>query len=108
VIAAVKQEMPELKAYWLASVRRDPKSETMQPSAEQLIETAKRVKADGLNLSASPAITKAFVDQAKAAGLPVYVWTVNDPAVARAMIEAGVTAVTTDRPGWMREQLTEK
>jgi glycerophosphoryl diester phosphodiesterase len=41
----------------------------------------------------------------KAAGLKLYVWTVNDPAVARRMVEIGVHGITTDRPGWLREQL---
>jgi glycerophosphoryl diester phosphodiesterase len=33
------------------------------------------------------------------------VWTVNDVNLARQMIRVGVQSITTDRPGWLREQL---
>ena len=52
-------------------------------------------------------ITADFVKQAEAAKLPVFVWTVNDPTVAKSMVAAGVKAITTDRPGWLREQLAK-
>ncbi|MEK9864606.1 MAG: glycerophosphodiester phosphodiesterase family protein, partial [Verrucomicrobiota bacterium] len=32
-------------------------------------------------------------------------YTVNDPADARRLMEAGVDGITTDRPGFLREQL---
>ena len=43
----------------------------------------------------------------KAAGLRLYVWTVDDPAVAKRMVGLGVDGITTDRPGWLREQLAK-
>ncbi len=36
-------------------------------------------------------------------GLPIYVWTVNDPATMRALVAAGVTGLITDRPDLARE-----
>jgi len=39
------------------------------------------------------------------AGLKLYTCTVDDPVVARAEAEAGVDGITTNRPGWLREQL---
>ena len=62
-------------------------------------------KFDGLDLQFKWPIDKAFVKQVNDAGLKVVVWTVNDPKIARRLIEAGVDGITTDRPGWMREQL---
>ncbi|GGL03400.1 putative glycerophosphoryl diester phosphodiesterase precursor (GlpQ) [Sphaerisporangium melleum] len=44
-----------------------------------------------------------LMDRAAAAGLPVAVWTVNDPAEASRMIDLGVAAVVTDYPDRMRE-----
>ena len=44
-------------------------------------------------------------DAIKSAGLKLYVWTVNDLGVARRMIGLGVDGITTDRPGWLRENL---
>jgi glycerophosphoryl diester phosphodiesterase len=33
------------------------------------------------------------------------VWTVDDVAIAKHWIELGVQSITTNRPGWLREQL---
>jgi len=43
-------------------------------------------------------LTQAQVDAAKAAGYPLLVWTVNDPAQAAALIAWGVDGVITDAP----------
>ncbi len=102
VIAEVKKVRSDLAAYWIVNI--NPKGK-QAPTAEALIAKAKTVRADGLDLSAGPALDKAFADKVKAAGLKLYVWTVNDAAVARRMVEVGVDGITTDRPGWLREQL---
>ncbi len=105
VVAAAKKARPDLQAYWIVSLA--PKGK--QPrNAEELIAKAKEIKADGLDLSATPAILdKTFGTKVKDAGLKLYVWTVNDAALARQMIAAGVESITTDRPGWLREQLAK-
>jgi len=105
VVAAAKKELPELKAYWIVGIVPNKKKPGKIWTIEELIAKGHEIKADGLDLSADPQITKEFVDKANAAKLPVYVWTVNDADIARKMIAAGVLGVTTDRPGWMREQL---
>jgi glycerophosphoryl diester phosphodiesterase len=45
------------------------------------------------------------MDKATALGLDVWCWTVDDPAEARRITDLGVSAVTTNRPGWLRQQL---
>jgi len=40
--------------------------------------------------------------------LELLTWTVDDPAEAKRLIDLGVRAITTNRPGWLREQLTMK
>jgi glycerophosphoryl diester phosphodiesterase len=103
VIAAAKKARPDLPAYWVVSLApRGQKPRT----AEELIAKAKEIKADGLDLSATPAVLdKTFGTKVKDAGLKLYVWTVNDVDLAKQMIAAGVESITTDRPGWLREQL---
>jgi glycerophosphoryl diester phosphodiesterase len=39
-----------------------------------------------------------FLDRMRLAGLPVWVWTVNDPSALQRLIRAGASAVVTDRP----------
>ena len=107
-MAAVKQALPNLEVYWIVNIKPDEKSKQKPPTVDELIQTAKRINVDGIDLSACDTIDKAFGDKVLAAGLKLAVWTVNDPAVARAMQAAGVQSLTTDRPGWMREQLQKK
>ena len=52
----------------------------------------------GLDLSYN-GLTKEFVEQARAAGLKVYVWTVDDFAIGKKMCEYGVDGITTNNPG---------
>lgn len=99
VIATLKRERPDSMALWVVDLQ------TRLWTVADLIEHAKATHADGLDLSADPRITKNFVEEARAAGLPTYVWTVDDLATARRMIEAGVAGIATNRPGWLREQL---
>ncbi|MBN9122347.1 MAG: glycerophosphodiester phosphodiesterase [Planctomycetes bacterium] len=104
VVAASKKLRPDLQALWIVSLSTKGKPKT----AEELIAKAKEIKADGLDLSATPAVLdKAFGDKVKAAGLKLYVWTVDDVELARKMIAAGVESITTNRPGWLREQLAK-
>lgn len=105
VVAATKKARPDLQAYWIVSLA--PKGQKPR-NAEELIEKAKDIKADGLDLSATAAILdKAFGAKVKAAGLKLYVWTVDDVELAKQMIATGVESITTNRPGWLREQLTK-
>jgi glycerophosphoryl diester phosphodiesterase len=43
-------------------------------------------------------VDRAFVGAAREAGLPVSVWTVDDPSRMRALVDLGVQGVTTNRP----------
>ncbi|OWK43048.1 glycerophosphodiester phosphodiesterase [Fimbriiglobus ruber] len=104
VIAAVKKARPDVPAYWLVTL--NPKGAKPR-MAEELIAKAKEIHADGLDLSASDVLDDAFARKVKAAGLKLYVWTVNDPIVAKRLVGIGVDGITTDRPGWLREQLAK-
>ena len=39
-----------------------------------------------------------WIQEAKALGVKVNVWTVNDPALMQSLIEQGVDFITTDKP----------
>lgn len=103
VIAAVKKAQPDLPAYWLVDLKRKKEP----PAARALIAGVNEIKADGLDLSASKSLDEAFVRQVKDAGLKLYVWTVNGANLARRMLQVGVDGITTDRPGWLRQQLAD-
>ena len=108
VIAASKKLRPDLQALWIVSLNTKNTKNTKPKTAEELIARAKDIKADGLDLSATPAVLdKAFGDKVRAAGLKLYVWTVDDAELARKMIAAGAESITTNKPGWLREQLAK-
>jgi glycerophosphoryl diester phosphodiesterase len=102
-LTKAKQLLPAVPVYWLVSGR--PDKEGRRPDLDAVIAKAKEGGLDGLDLSHDWPIDAAFVATVRAAGLRLYTWTVNDPAVARRHAAAGVDGITTDRPGFLRAQL---
>ncbi len=98
---------PKAPIYWLASYKAD-KTTGELPKIEDLIAKARAAKFDGLNLEQKFPMDAAFVAQVKAAGLKLFTWTVNDAAVGRRLAAAGLDGITTDRPAWLREQLSAR
>jgi len=52
-------------------------------------------------------VDRTFVRCAQQCGLPVFVWTVNDPDEIRQVVAAGADAVITDRPDLAQEVLVD-
>jgi glycerophosphoryl diester phosphodiesterase len=48
-------------------------------------------------------VTPRFVAAAHRSGLPVHVWTVDDPAEMEALLDAGVDGLMSDRPSRLRD-----
>lgn len=103
-ISAAKKMMPDIPMYWLRSRKKDKDTGNRLNHNLSLIEKARSQGLDGLNLR-NGGITQELVDAANAAGLKVYVWTVDDVDEAMKMISIGVEGITTNRPGWMKDQL---
>ena len=100
-MARAKAMFPDLKVFFLHGVKKNQPI----PPIEQLVEKARAAKLDGLNLHHQFPVSPAFAGKVREAGLQLYVWTVDDPIIARRWIDAGVAGVTTNRPAWLREQL---
>ena len=96
-IAAFKKLMQKIPVYWLQS-KGNTDSYNMQ-----LIESARSRGIDGLDLN-NTGLDKEFADAAKAAGLKLYVWTVDDPVEAKRLVSLGVDGITTNRPDLIREK----
>ncbi|MBN2667330.1 MAG: glycerophosphodiester phosphodiesterase [Bacteroidales bacterium] len=59
---------------------------------------------DGVSLSYG-LIDEQVAGKVKDLNLELYTWTVDDPAEALRLIPLGVMGITTNRPGWLREQV---
>lgn len=83
------------------------KNTKQYPPIGELIAKAKAAQLDGLDLHYGFPIDADFVKQVHNAGLKLYVWTVDDPAIATRLAAAGVDGITTNRPEWLRQQLAQ-
>lgn len=101
-VAASKKELPEIPHFLLKGYAK--KGEPV-PDLVSVIAKAKEIGCDGLNLHKDWPIDRTFVTTVKAEGLKLLTWTVNDATVAKRLAEAGVDGITTDRPGWLRQEL---
>jgi len=68
------------------------------PTIAEIITHCVQHGLDGADLSNTLAVDRAAVDQLKAAGLSVCIWTVNSLTDARRLASAGVDSLTTDDP----------
>jgi glycerophosphoryl diester phosphodiesterase len=103
-LRASKELLPELEHYFLAGYRQDRETGEF-PRLEDVIERSVAAGFEGINLDYRWPIDRDFVAQAREAGLKFYVWTVDDPAVALALRDAGVDGITTNRPLLIQEHL---
>lgn len=106
-LQAAKQQHPDLKMYWLVGLKQDPQTGQLNHTAAELVEKARAAKFDGLDVGNSPPLTAEFVRTVRDARLGLYVYTVNEAARAREYIQLGLDGITTDRPGWLKEQLSQ-
>jgi glycerophosphoryl diester phosphodiesterase len=104
VLATAKKRLPQYLAYWIVGYGKDKKTGE-HPKLEELLPRMKAANLDGLNLNAKFPIDEAFVKAAQEGGRKLYIWTVDDAAVARRLVQAGVDGIATNRPAWLREQL---
>jgi glycerophosphoryl diester phosphodiesterase len=94
-ISDTKKAFPGYPCYWLCS-----NPDLLQKN----ITLVKGAGLDGLSLSYN-IITEAVVKQAADLGLELFSWTVDNPDEAKRLISLGVRGITTNRPGWLREQI---
>ena len=104
-IELAKKKLPELKMYYLAGQKQDEKTGKWTPPLDEVLRTAKRIKADGVDVQAKPTFDAAFVRKARDAGFEVHAWTVDEPDLARQLVALGVDGITSNRPTWLREQV---
>lgn len=105
VLKTLKREIPDYRVYWLLGYERN---HSMEEMFSTYLTLAKDAGLDGLNLSVEWPLDESTAWRLREAGLRILVWTIDDPEVARHWIQLGATAITTNRPAFMREGLGEE
>jgi len=104
LLKSLKRSFPGIEICWISELKRSWRTRR-RPNAAMLIHKIKTAGLDGLDLKARKSLTPGFVKTIHEAGLKLYVWTVDSPVFAKMLVRAGVDGLTTNRPGWLREQL---
>ncbi len=99
-----RERFPKHPMLWICSYKKDDKTGQF-PQIGDLIRQAKAIGANGLDLNEKFPITADFVAKVHAAGLELHVWTVDKADTAQHLVAAGVDGITTNRPGWLRNEL---
>ncbi len=96
-ILATKKRFPDHKCYWLSESKSAVKKRMNEVSTTGL---------DGVDLS-SKIVDQEIMDLARTAKLEVLSWTIDDPTEANRLIGLGVDGITTNRPKWLREEMSK-
>ena len=105
VILNAKISMPNLKACWLCSFKREKKTGEMKPTEAEVMKSLNAVSADGLSCGDHSSLTAGFLRRVRAAGYETHCWTVDNPKRAKELVELGMHSITTNRPAVIREGL---
>lgn len=98
-ICEVKKLFPAHKAYWLTcNWTGDWQNHgEAELSPKELAARLQELGVDGVDICATDFLTREYGDALHAANLGFHVWTVDDPAQAKRMVEIGVDSITTNR-----------
>ena len=100
----MSKKLIDVPTYWLKGTKKTEETEEWIPHDPNLVQIAEDRGLDGMDVHYA-GVTREFVDAAKASGQKLYVWTVDDREEAIRLVRLGVDGITTNRPGWLREQL---
>jgi glycerophosphoryl diester phosphodiesterase len=94
-ISDTKKVFPENACYWLCS---------NTDLLKQNLPLVPQAGLEGISLSWN-LITRDVVNEAGRLKLELFSWTVDNPEEAKRLISLGVKGITTNRPGWLNEQI---
>jgi glycerophosphoryl diester phosphodiesterase len=105
VARGAKNVMPQVPVYWLVDADERSDGRGYKAHDKGIIARAKSKGMDGLGLHRG-GVTRELAERIRKEGLDLFVWTVNDADEARRLMGYGIDGLITDRPGWMRKQLS--
>ncbi len=108
-VAACHEQMPEVRAHWLTSFKKDKKNGRYQPSAEAIAKVVNESGAAGVGMKGNrQVIDELFIKQLKEFGCnEFHVWTIDQLKDAAYFKDLGAFGITTNKPaliGTIRSQ----
>ncbi len=105
ILVKAKQLMPQYKVMWLLDLDYYLPAWMLWINTKKIIRKLKQHKLDGVDVWAGKKLNQNLVSQIKSCNLLMYTWTINDLKTAEKLFTMGVDAITSDRAGWMKNQL---
>jgi glycerophosphoryl diester phosphodiesterase len=108
-IAECERLVPQYRTHWLSGYKEHDDGR-VTPTAADVLTNMKRTKADGFGSQARPDhFNAAFIEELRRGGVDEFhVWTIDDAKTAKLYRDLGAKWITTNRPGWLREQLAKE
>ena len=99
-IVACKQQLPEVRAHWLTSFKRQTPLSPWQPTAALVAAEVRQCGANGVGMKGDREIIDTeFIKQLKQHGCDEFhVWTIDEPEDAIYFRSLGAIGITTNRP----------
>ena len=102
----IKMKLPSYKILWLYEfLPFTPISYQKRLLMSTLKHKVSKHELHGVNIENIPKFDREFIDLCRQNNLRVYCWVVNDVSRAEYLIGSGIDGITTDRPGWLRNEL---
>ncbi len=109
VLASLRAAFPDYKVLKVVSRKRLTPQKPWVPLTDEVMEGVISLKVDGLSASAGGLLhDRECVQRVLAEGKELHAWTVNRPGNAATLQKLGVASITTDRPGWMKQNLIRR
>ncbi len=102
----LRKMFTDIEILWLYEFPDVKKSDDIRKQLESIIHVARKYMFDGISLQNIQELDADFIQACKVNNLRCYCWTVNDAERAKYLMKSGISGITTDRPGWLREQLS--
>ena len=98
LILAIKERLPQWRACWLTDYRFRA---GWRPSPGEVLETLRRIGADGLASRSRSVLDRDFVAALRDDSREIHVWTVDALPEARRLVALGVDSIMTNRPAFL-------
>lgn len=106
-LVKAKKLMPEHKMLWLFIPKPLWLQFLLGRKPMTIIRKLKKHQINGVNIGNNKHFTSKLISEYKAANLLVYSWTIDDPKIAKKLLENGVDYITSNRPSWIVGELNE-